>query len=679
RFNGDLQRAANFIFSNDTEETSGLAPLGSDSQNDNWNQGGDTMLGCLDRETSSFENDRDLKTAIDASMVEIADKENEDLQMAIDMSKSTSYQETKDSYGDSRAVVLYSGNKNGNDSQYPRSDQNWCGDWEQPVKRQKLDTTPLGLKPVIDYYYASSFFQALFHIPIFRLSLLAFRPTKDDWGNVEGYWKGQKHYYTNDDKSKLYSNVNRQESLKFIHEFQKLFGFLSLSQRAYGDSSQLVDVLDFDEKAIWNEAEVVSSFTNKLIVKLLEGSNYRDRVSGDQDIPADLQPYILDFEKYNVYPSCQTIYDALDRVMQESKGSLRKPFFTKLAHILVMNLKHRDSDGNASFPTFQGDSTFQVLKELYMDRYMYENSQFVEKCWQEIEIMKNELEKIDLNIDKIIKFQGKHNGPELLKGSIEHFQQKCKKAAENGTTDDDAQRTKTWLEGVLDKVEQKLNDLLKKKDELEQSIKQIFDTPDMKKYHYRLKAVLVHNGQSGQGNHWAYIWVSRCSKSDNRVSNAVDNGNWMKFQDNSVEEAIENTVLNEPGIYHSSHSVYTLFYVNARFDCNFSNLEDVIPDTLKAFVEKDNQILEEEIGNQIRRAELADNNNAMEGTWESDSTACGGSSDSEKIQGRIDTIKDQAKNLKIHDARILKRIELFFVKLGKGDEIKSLITDYSKS
>ncbi|CAG8616825.1 5842_t:CDS:10, partial [Racocetra fulgida] len=439
----------------------------------------------------------------------MADKENEDLQMAIDMSKSTSYPEPKDNYNDSRAVVLYSGNK-------------------------------------------------------------------DDWGNVEGYWKGQKHYYTNDDKSKLYSNANRQESLK---------------------CDQLVDVLDFDEKAIWNEAEVVSSFTNKLIAKLLEGSNYRDRVSGDQDIPAELQPYILDFEKYN-------------------------------------------SDGNPSFPTFQGDSTFQVLKELYMDRYMYENSQFVERCWQKIEIMKNELEKIDLNIDKIIKFQ--------------HFQQKCKKAAENGTTDDDAQRTKTWLEGVLDKVEQKLNDLLKKKDELEQNIKQIFDIPDMKKYHYRLKAVLVHNGQSGQGNHWAYIWVSRCSKSDNRIPNTMDDGNWMKFQDNSVEEAIENTVLNEPGIYHSSHSVYTLFYVNAQFDYNFSNLEEVIPDTLKAFVEKDNQILEEEIGNQIRRAELADNNNAMEGTWESDSTACGGSSDSEKIQGRIDTIKDQAKYLKIHDARILK-------------------------
>ncbi|CAG8471221.1 10138_t:CDS:10 [Cetraspora pellucida] len=668
RFNGDVERAANFIFT-DTEETPGLAPLGSDSQNDNWNQGGESVLGYLDRpnDSTSFETeDRDMKTAIEASM---ADKENEDLKMALEMSEqTTSYPEPKDSYSDSRAVVLYNGNN-----------KNWC-DWEQPVKRQKLDTTPLGLKPVIDYYYASSFFQALFHIPIFRLSLLAFRPTKDDWGNVEGYWKGQKHYrsYTNDDNSKLYSSVNRQESLKFIHEVQKLFGFLSLSQRAYGDSSQLMDVLDFDEKAIWNEAEVVSSFTNKLITKLLEGSNYRDRVSGDQDIPTDLQQYILDFEKFKIYPSCLTIYDALDRVMQESKGNLRKPFFTQLAHILIMNLKHKDSDGNVSFPTFQGDSTFQVLKEIYMDRYMYDNSQFVERCWQKIEIMKDELEKINQSIDKIIKFQGKHNGPDLLKGSIEHFQQKCNKAEEKGTTDDDAQQTKTWLEGVLDKVEQKLNALFEKKDELEQNIKQIFDIPDMKKYHYRLKAVLVHNGQSGSGNHWAYIWVSRCSKSDNRISSTMDNGNWMKFQDNCVEEAIENTVLNEPGSYYSSHSVYTLFYVNAQVDYNFPNLEDVIPESLKAFVEKDNQILEEELGNQIRQAELPDNN-TMDGTWESDSTACGGSSDSETIQNRVNTINEQAKNLKIYDARILKRIELFFVKLGKSEEIKSLITEYSKS
>ncbi|CAG8440902.1 17314_t:CDS:10 [Dentiscutata heterogama] len=658
KFNGDVERAANFIYENldnmftDPEETPGLAPLGSDSQTSNWeDRGGGSVLGCFDRtnDSSSLENDRDMKTAMEASM---ADKENEDLQKAIDRSKTDSY---------AGALIPYNG-----------------GGYKQKDK---------------------SLTQPLFHIPVFRLSLLAFRPTKDDWGNVEGYWKGQKHY-NYDDRSKFYS-TNRQESLKFIHEFQKLFGFLSLSQRTYGDSNLLMEVLDFDEKIIWNEAEVVCNFTNKLINKLMEGSCYRN--TGSLNIPINLQNYILDFEKlfrsnaenldpkkygevanlisFKIYPSCLTVYDALDRVMQESGGNSRKPFFTQLAHILIMNLKHKDKDSNTCYPNFGGESTFQVLKELYMDRYMFENNEFIETCWQKIEIMKNELEKINQSIDKIIKFQGKYNGPDLLKGSIEHFQQKCKKAEEKGASDNNALQTKAWLENFLDKVEQKLHALLEKKDELEHKIRQMFDKPDMKKYHYRLKAVLVHNGQPGQGNYWAYIWVSRCSKSDTHNPSTIDNGNWMKFQDNTVEEVLEDVVLNKPGDFYSSHSVYTLFYVNAEVDYNFTNLEDVIPDSLKAFVEKDNQILEEEIGNEFRQvdAELPDSN-AMDSTWESDSTACGGLSDSEKnIQARIDTITEQANNVKIYDAKILQRIEFFFVKLGQGDAIKSLMTEYLDS
>ncbi|CAG8613244.1 10303_t:CDS:10, partial [Gigaspora rosea] len=394
KFNGNVERAANFIYENmdnnmstDPEETSTLAPLGSDSQNDNWGDGGGSVLGCFDRQndSSSLENDR-VKAAMEASM---ADKEKEDLQKAIDMSKTDSY---------AGALIPY-------------NDQNWYNnnnDWDQPAKRQKLDTT--------------HFFQALFHIPVFRLSLLAFRPTKDDWGNVEGYWKGQKHYNF-DDSSKLYSSTNRQESLKFIHEFQKLFGFLSLSQRTYGDSSLLMDVLDFDEKGIWNEVETVCNFTNKLIGRLMEGSYYRDPLR--QNTPHGLQNYILDFEKFNIYPSCHTIYDALDRVMQESRGNSR-------------------------------ESTFQVLKEIYMDRYTAENSEFIETCWQKIEEMKEKLEKINQNIDKIMKFQGKYNGPDLLKGSIDHFQQKYNKAEENGASDNDSLQTKAWLENFLNKVEQKL-------------------------------------------------------------------------------------------------------------------------------------------------------------------------------------------------------------------------------
>ncbi|CAJ0758884.1 16264_t:CDS:1, partial [Entrophospora sp. SA101] len=50
---------------------------------------------------------------------------------------------------------------------------------------------PLGLRPTFDSYYVTSIIQALFHIPIVRLSILKFTPTRESWGEVEGYWKGK--------------------------------------------------------------------------------------------------------------------------------------------------------------------------------------------------------------------------------------------------------------------------------------------------------------------------------------------------------------------------------------------------------------------------------------------------------------------------------------------------------
>ncbi len=41
-----------------------------------------------------------------------------------------------------------------------------------------------------------------------------------------------------------------------MHEFQKLFGFLSLSQRTYGDAGSLMSALDYDDNnKYWNDLE----------------------------------------------------------------------------------------------------------------------------------------------------------------------------------------------------------------------------------------------------------------------------------------------------------------------------------------------------------------------------------------------------------------------------------------
>lgn len=57
----------------------------------------------------------------------------------------------------------------------------------------------------------------------------------------------------------------------------------------------------------------------------------------------------------------------------------------------------------------------------------------------------------------------------------------------------------------------------------------------MRKRIYRLKAVLVHDKQSGHGHHWAYIWVSKDGKNDQPFFSTLDDGGWMKFLDTNVE------------------------------------------------------------------------------------------------------------------------------------------------
>lgn len=64
-----------------------------------------------------------------------------------------------------------------------------------------------------------------------------------------------------------------------------------------------------------------------------------------------------------------------------------------------MNLKHR-SDG---YPFT--DSSFQMHKELFMDRYLLANKEKIEERTHQVENMKRELEETINQIDKIVKFQ----------------------------------------------------------------------------------------------------------------------------------------------------------------------------------------------------------------------------------------------------------------------------------
>jgi hypothetical protein len=122
-------------------------------------------------------------------------------------------------------------------------------------------------------------------------------------------------------------------------------------------------------------------------------------------------------------------------------------------------------------------------------------------------------------------------------------------------------------------------DLIEKKEEIEAKIRDIFDTPDMKKVVYRLKAVLGSDGQPYEQRFYAYIWVSKGNKTENISSNS-ENGNWWKFCDKTVKQVrvkykylifAKNTFIESILIFVGGRRTSTQRYV-WKFRCLFSYL-----------------------------------------------------------------------------------------------------------
>lgn len=140
--------------------------------------------------------------------------------------------------------------------------------------------------------YLPAFVQVLFHIPVIHQAILSFQPTTYDWGSPRYYWCGESdqiptyppitsqsssatpppsplidlgdddasdlttandmHHHNNSlPKSSLGKDTPSSKQTAYTNdpilalcELQKLFGFLSFSNRGYGSVKQLMQALE---------------------------------------------------------------------------------------------------------------------------------------------------------------------------------------------------------------------------------------------------------------------------------------------------------------------------------------------------------------------------------------------------------------------------------------------------
>ncbi|KAI8980541.1 hypothetical protein BDB01DRAFT_843846 [Pilobolus umbonatus] len=150
------------------------------------------------------------------------------------------------------------------------------------------------------------------------------------------------------------------------------------------------------------------------------------------------------------------------------------------------------------------------------------------------------------------------------------------------------------LESVLSSIRQRMDEEI---DELERKIihyqeliSTLFDTEDMKKIPYRLRASFHHDGKSGTGHYWAYIWVE--PSEENKLHEVSPDSGWFKFCDALVIPVSEDELFNDPV------PPFALMYVDQYLPFfNMNSVQESIPEALKKFVQDDNEALLQEIKN----------------------------------------------------------------------------------
>ncbi|CAG8505243.1 875_t:CDS:10 [Paraglomus occultum] len=529
----------------------------------------------------------------------------------------------------------------------------WSSTWddpENPVDRARVDDTPLGLRPIERLYFPTSVIQALFHVPVLRLAVLAFRPTREDWGDTTDYWRGMSSRlsglgYEPADHQEI--GKRRREYLRFMHELQKLFAFLQLSKRSYGSGLHVYEALKFDDSN-YVTSDLVSSgsdFIGKILEKMVDASRYQQPLEEESDIPEECKPFILPFS--TLLKSCATetgwaneemyygdlqtrectnmisfffwfwqnsIYAALDSVMFQGH---KKVAFINLTKVMFINIKR----SNSGYSSYGWNDPFQIHKTLYMDRYMIHNRAEVETILESVEQLKRNLERWEGEIDKINKSNNSCSGLELLRLSIDYYRQKqASKPPNELDFNDEDEKMITFLQKTLNLMEQRLKELEEKVEKIKDQLEHVFDLEAFRKVEYHLKAVLVSDSIS-QGHTWAYIWVPTENTGDDLIMDLDEkDGCWYKFCEVDVQKVTEDVVLSATTNTWSD-GVYALVYAAAEHDSSYLNSEfmkSVIPESLKNFVAKDSAEFDEELQQHSQKiSEYALNTNK----WRQDSTS----------------------------------------------------------
>ncbi|EPB91905.1 hypothetical protein HMPREF1544_01199 [Mucor circinelloides 1006PhL] len=409
--------------------------------------------------------------------------------------------------------------------------------------------------------------------------------------------------------------------LEALAELQKLFAFLGNTSRLYGSVSHYVRALNTKlTSSGWEFSDqTFEAFLDMIMNGLVEADEQSDKAMDMSFVPIFRSLFLLkarieygdDYDNEEVYyltisldKTMNSFHGCLDPLVYESydmenssadptisddeeEATYKLTTFKQIPPILLIVLENRTAPKKSNFE-------YKIDTTIYMDRYMIEKKEASLAGFQEMEACRKEIAKSRLEMEKLKGGGG--DGPtafdkrDVLIQTLKYFENKQQDQEEEPLAQEEEEvgTLKDMINSVKETIDSRLQDLETLVAEQREKIDTIFNTPDMKENPYELRASFHHDGKSGTGHYWAYIWVE--PSEENLLEDIPTEGGWFRFCDAIVTAATEQEIMDDPV------QPFSLMYVNASLP-KFSKeqLYACIPDELKDFIKQDNDLLIQEI------------------------------------------------------------------------------------
>lgn len=255
----------------------------------------------------------------------------------------------------------------------------------------------------------------------------------------------------------------------------------------------------------------------------------------------------------------------------------KREWIREPARVLMFQVARVDFDTVRKQPV-KNNASFAFDETLYIDQFLEKNRAEVMRLDQQNADYDTELRSIDFQLSQFTSF-----GPQKVDllsalSTVTYFLSQQTNYKDTGSKLHDKKLAKisksSFAEGY-DALTVKYDALIKRRAEVLVNKQALYN--GLKRTAYKLKGVILHDGDNNYGHYYAYI------KNNNR---------YWQFNDRLVTEADRQRVFDDAlGLLYENRNVYCLIYTDETLDTDLQIGQGQLPITLTRFVQEKNKEL----------------------------------------------------------------------------------------